>query len=349
MTINQVSKIQIGKGLGDVAEITLRFFRQIGVESVGMPTRYVTKSGTVPTTRPLVPPAQMGPAGSQPKVWDEEELRQIRQRIESFDLVPTMAALPLSANILLGRPERERDLEVVKACIEVAGKVGLKVLTYTFTALRASEGYGAQMGGGRGGANLRDFDYDRIHNLPSLPSVGEHSLDAMWERISHFLHEVIPTAEAAGVRLACHPNDPPIPIYRGVAQPVADLAGLRQLIEIIDSPANSIYFDTGVTTELGENAVDAIYYFGRRDRIGTVHFRNVRVETPYYKYVETFHDDGECNMLACMKAFHDVGYDGLIDPDHTPGISGDTADSRIGWAFAIGQMIALRAAAAAGV
>ncbi len=79
-----------------------------------------------------------------------------------------------------------------------------------------------------------------------------------------------------------------------------------------------------------------------RDRIGTVHFRNVRVEAPQYKYVETFIDEGECDMLACMRAFKEVGYTGMLDPDHTPGVSGDTADTRVGWAFAIGQMIAMR-------
>jgi mannonate dehydratase len=97
-----------------------------------------------------------------------------------------------------------------------------------------------------------------------------------------------------------------------------------------------------VTTELGEDVVEAIRYFGERDRIGTVHFRNVRVEVPRYKYVETFQDEGDCDMFACMKAFHEVGYKGMLDPDHTPGITGETPDTRIGWAFAIGQMIAMR-------
>jgi mannonate dehydratase len=200
------------------------------------------------------------------------------------------------------------------------------------------------MGRGRGGAHLRDFDFERIKGLPPLESVGQHTLAEMWDRLAYFLQAVIPTAEAAGVRMACHPNDPPVPDYRGVAQPLSDLASWKRLIDLVDSPANSLYFDTGVTTELGEDAVAAIHYFGERDRIGTVHFRNVRVELPRYKYVETFHDEGDCDMAACMRAFHEVGYTGLIDPDHTPGISADTPGAQVGWAFAIGQIIALRAA-----
>jgi len=336
------SAIKIGKGLGDVAADTLRFFRQIGVEEVGMPTHYITKAGTPPTRRPHVPPTQTGPAGPLGPPWDEHELRAIKTRIESFGLTPTMAALPLSGAILLGELERDADLETARANIVAAGRSGLRVLTYSFTALRASEGYGARAGAGRGGADLRDFDAARIHDLPPLESVGAHSADAMWERLDYFLRAVIPTAEAAGVRLAAHPNDPPVPVYRGVAQPLADLDGLQRLIDLVDSPANCVFFDTGVTTEIGEDVVAAIYHFGERNRIGTVHFRNVRVETSRYKYVETFHDDGDCDLFACMHAFHDVGYEGLIDPDHTPGVDGDTHDTRLGWAFAIGQIVAMR-------
>lgn len=337
--------IKIGKELGDVAETTLRFFRQIGVEVVGMPTRWNTKPGTRPTTRPLVPEAQTGPAGAQPPPWDEEEMQRIKREIERFGLVPIQANLPLSGNILMGRPGSVEELAVVKANIQLAGKLGLQSVTYNFTALRASEGYGARIGGGRGGADLRDFDHSRIAHLPPLPAIGEQSREDMWARIGDFLQAVLPVAEAAGVRLAVHPNDPPIPVYRGVAQPLGDLAGLKQLIDLVDSPANCIFFDTGVTTEMGEDAVAAIHHFGKRNRIGAVHFRNVHVLTPRYQYIETFQDEGDCNMAAAMQALHDVGYDGLVEPDHTPGIADDTADTRIGWAFAIGQMIALRKAA----
>ncbi|MEZ4727399.1 MAG: mannonate dehydratase [Caldilineaceae bacterium] len=335
--------LKVGKELGDVAVTTLRFFRQIGVEVVGMPTRWNESAGTNPTKRPLVPPPQTAPPGEQPPPWKEEELRRIKSRIESFGLTPIQANLPSPATFSWGAG-RDQDLAVVKQNIGLAGRLGLRVLTYNFTALRASEGYGARYGQGRGGADLRDFDDERIAHLPPLPAIGEQSSEAMWERIDDFLRAVIPTAEAAGIRLAVHPNDPPVPVYRGVAQPLSDLAGLRQLVNLVDSPANSLFFDTGVTTEMGEDAVAAIQDFGGRDRIGAVHFRNVRVATPRTQYLETFQDEGDCNMAACMTALHQVQYQGMVEPDHTPGIDGDTADTRIGWAFAIGQIIALRKA-----
>ena len=335
-------KIRIGKGIGDVSERTLRFFKQIGVEDVHMPTRWSERAGSAPTVRPHVPPTQKGPAGGIGKPWDVDELKRVKERIASFDLEATVAGLGLSGNVLMGLDGREADADVLRARIEAAGEVGIEVLTYSFTALRASEGYGSVSGGGRGGANLRDFDYDRIKDLPPYDSVGTISHARMWENLHWFLEAVVPTAESAGVKLAAHPNDPPVPEYRGVAQPLADYDSWKRLIDLVDSPSNTLFFDTGVTTETGHDAVEAIRYFGSRKRIGTVHFRNVIVTTPYYKYLETFHDAGDADLNACMQAFFDVGYEGQIDPDHTPGLIDDEEGTRVGWAFAIGQMVGMR-------
>ncbi len=337
-------QIKIGKGIGDIAARTLRFYRQIGVDAVAMPTRWREAEGT--GERKLVPPTQTGPKGARERVWDERELQRITARIKAFDLTPLIAGLGISGRVLMGKPGREDDLEMIKANIEIAGRLGLRALHYSFTALRASEGYTARRGAGRGRADLRDFDYERIANLPPLSSIGRIGMDEMWDNLTCFLEAVMPTAEKAGVQLAAHPNDPPVPEYRGVAQPLSDVAGMQRLIEVVDSPSNCIFFDTGVMTEKGADAVEMIRYFGSRNRIGTVHFRNVKVDIPRFKYLETFHDDGECDMFACVQAFHEVGYDGMIDPDHTPGILGDTPDTRIGWAFAIGQMVAMRDAVA---
>jgi D-mannonate dehydratase len=136
--------------MGDVSESTLRFCKQVGVEAVSMPTRWSEQTGRAPGTRLLVPTAQTGPPGGQPNPWDKLELERIKERIESFGLIPTVAGLPLSGNILLGREGRDQDIENVITCIEIAGEIGLQVLTYNFTVLRASEGYAARIGGGRG-------------------------------------------------------------------------------------------------------------------------------------------------------------------------------------------------------
>ena len=333
--------LKISKGLGNLAPETLRFYRQIGVEEVQIPARLNTRINL----RPLVPPTQSQAFGPMPPVWDEDELRRICDHVRRFDLEPTAIALPLSGRILMGEEGRDEDLDDVAERVEMAGRVELGVLTWNFTALRASEGYAAQEKAGRGGADLRDFDYARICDLPPLKDLGTHGMDEMWGRLEYCLRRIVPVAEAAGVKLAMHPNDPPVPEYRGVAQPLWDFDAMKRLVEVVDSPSNAIFFDTGVTTEYGQDAVSAIRYFGSRNRIGLVHFRNVRVAEPHYRYTETFIDEGECDIVACMRAFAAVSYEGGVDPDHTPGISGDSEETQIGWAYAVGQLRALRLAA----
>jgi mannonate dehydratase len=332
---------RIGKGLGDLSDSTLRFYAQVGVEEVALPDAFTTEPRA---SRPHVPPAQMRPPAPTVRRWDGRELERMRRRTEEFGLRATAKAFGLSKAILLGGDEAERDLEAVAANVRTAGEAGLTVLTYSFTGLRASEGYFALNGAGRGGTHLRGFDFARVRDLPPLEAVGQHSRAAMWERLESFLRAILPVAESAGVKIAMHPNDPPVETFRGVAQPVRSLDDLRRVVQTVDSPANTLYLDTGVLTEMGEDAPAAIREFGARGKIGIVHFRNVVVEQRYERYVETLLDAGDCDMAACMGAFVDAGYDGAIDPDHTPGFDGDTLDTHVGWAYAIGQIIGLRAA-----
>jgi mannonate dehydratase len=331
--------LKIAQGLGDVAEETLRFYAQLGIRYVAMPAAY----NTAVRKRPLSPPAAKPPGPDRSRPWDEGTLARVKERIEAAGLKPELIHIGGFHRLLLNRPGWEEDIEVVSHSIRAAGKVGIPVVEYSFTPLRGSEGYSRVAG--RGGSGLRAFDHDRVKDLPPFEEIGRHTREQAWERLVKFLKAVVPVAEKAGVRLACHPNDPPVPVFRGVGQPVRSLDDLKRLIEIVDSPSNGITLDTGVTTEMGENAVEAIRYFGRRDRINHVHFRNVRVQVPYFKYTETFHDDGEADLLACMKAFREVGYSRLIIPDHTPEIAGDTVASQIGWAWALGYMRALAQAA----
>ncbi len=335
----QPVQIKVAKGLRDLSDETLSFFKQLGVRHVVMPGNFNLKA----SKREMVPPADFGPQNDnllQP--WDAAELKRIKDYLAERGLSAEMVHLGRTWRVLHGKPDADREIENVRKSIRAVGEAGIPVIEYNFTPLRASEGFGATTEPGRGNGARRDYDYERTKDLPPLPNVGEHSKEAMWERLEMFLKAVIPVAEENNVRLAMHPNDPPIPVFRGAAQPVRSLEDQRRLIELVDSPANGITLDTGVTTEMGEDAAEAIRYFGSRDRINHVHFRNVRVEIPYLKYLEVMHDAGECDMYECMKAFHGVGYRYLLIPDHTPEFHGDTQGDQIGWAFAIGYLQSLR-------
>src|SRR5690606_9492180 len=127
--------------------------------------------------------------------------------------------------------------------------------------------------------------------VKALPNTDEtHTEDEMWSYIEYFLKAVVPAAEEAGVRLALHPNDPPVNDSRGNGQIVNDFEGWKRLIEIVDSPSNGVTFDCGVTRETGADPVEVCRYFGSRDRINHVHFRNVVVRKPKEDYSEVFID-----------------------------------------------------------
>ena len=222
-----------------------------------------------------------------------------------------------------GKPGRDEEIEKVRQSIEAAGKAGVPVVEYNFYAHRATEGYYEQTG--RGGAGLTGADYDRMKNVPPLHEEGAHTLDEMWANISYFLKAVVPVAEKANVRLALHPNDPPFPTSRGSQQIMATLAGWKHLIEIVDSPANGITFDCGVTSELGEDPVEVCRYFGSRDRINHMHYRNPHVIKPYEKYVEGFIDEGDVNMFAVMRELIKVNYTREIYPEHPRALDYDRA------------------------
>jgi mannonate dehydratase len=215
---------------------------------------------------------------------------------------------------IYGQPGRDEEIEKVRASIRAAGRAGLPVIEYNFYAHRIVEGYYEEIG--RAGAGLTAFDYERVKNLPPLPEEGVHTLEEMWSNVAYFLKAVIPVADEAGVRMALHPNDPPAPLSRGSGQIMGTLAGWKRLIDIIPSKANGITFDCGVTRELGEDPVEVCRYFGSRDRINHIHFRNVRVRKPYEQYTEVFIDEGQVNMFAVMKELVRQKYPRLLYPEH---------------------------------
>ena len=331
--------LKIALGVGDYSDESLFFAGQLGVEWIDGPPRFQAEGAF----RPLVPSPGNPPSGAS-RPWREDELANVTAKLKSFGLRLGITPMPPIPNALLGKPERDRDIETVHAAIALAARFEIPVIEYNFTALRASAGYYTVPG--RGGSALRAFDYERIRHDPPFPQLGRVTREEMWDRLGYFLKAVLPVAERAGVKLAVHPNDPPVPEYRGVAQPLCTPGDLKQLVTRFPSPSNGITLDTGVTRECGEEPVAAIEWFGSRGRIHHVHFRNVRVETPRLNYTETFHDDGDIDMQAAMNALDRVGYPHLLVADHTPKLPGDPPSRIGGWSYAVGYMKGLAERAA---
>lgn len=267
-------------------------------------------------------------SGGPPIPWSASQLQPLIDKLKAGGVILGNLMIGGFPQTIYGRPGRDEEIEKVRQSIQAAGKVGLPVVEYNFYAHRAMEGYYEETG--RGGAGLTGADYDRMKDLPPLSQEGAHTLDEMWANITYFLKAVVPVAEKANVRLALHPNDPPFPMSRGSQQIMATLAGWKHLIEIVDSPANGITFDCGVTCELGEDPVEVCRYFGSRDRINHMHFRNPHVTKPYEKYDEGFIDEGDVNLFAVMKELVRANYTREIYPEHPRALDYDRARGPMG-------------------
>ena len=312
-------------GVSDFTEETLLFAEQLGV------THLKVNGGD------FMDEHQRGPV-QRPK------LMQAKKRVEGHGLRIGVVLLPQGVgtqhwNIRLGKPEREQEIEDVCRSIEILGGEGIPVVEYVFNlaAVFGSE----SRPWARGEALTRHFDYDRAKQAAPEPDF-EASEEEVWERIRYFLEHVVPVAESAGVKLACHPDDPPVPTLVGETRVLGSLEGMKRLIELVPSEANGLNFCQGTVAEMGVDVIEAIRYFGSRGKIHHVHFRNVRGSIP--RFDETFIDDGDVDMLEAMRTYKEVGYTGSIMPDHTPAVAGDSPGVRQGRAFALGYMKALMAA-----
>ncbi|MBI4891320.1 MAG: mannonate dehydratase [Acidobacteria bacterium] len=276
------------------------------------------RSGTTQETAAARRMVQLGVrhalSGNGTIPWKEAELRAWMDRLKSLGVKLANVMIGGFPNTLYGRPGRDEEIAKVIESVRAAGRAGLPVVEYNFSANRLVEGYYEEPG--RGGAGMTAYSFDKAKDLPPEPGVGTHTLDEMWANITYFLKAVIPEAEKAGVKMALHPNDPPVPLSRGSQQIMATLAGWKKLIEIVPSESNGITYDCGVTREMGEDPVEVCRYFGSRKRINHVHFRNVRVRKPYVDYTEVFVDEGEVDMFAVMKELVRQKYTGIIYPEH---------------------------------
>ncbi len=247
--------------------------------------------------------------------WTVYALRTIMDRFKAEGLTVINMMIGGHPNTIYGREGRDEEIKKIQDSLKAAGEVGLPVVEYNFYAHRLMEGYYEVKA--RGGAVNTGFDYERGKNLPNDPSLGKpQTAEMLWNSLNYFLKAVIPVAEKAGVRMALHPNDPPIPVSHGHAQIMATFKDWKRMLSIIESPSNGMTFDCGVSRELGEDPVEVLRYLGSRDRINHVHYRNVLVDKPYVKYQEVFPDEGQVNLFAVMRELIKIKYNHGLYPEH---------------------------------
>jgi len=252
--------------------------------------------------------------------WEFDTLLRTRNRFDDYGLsLDVVEDRPPMANTVLGRDGRDEEIAAVKQLLRNMGKLDIDTYCWVWTenpvgVLRTSDSIPD-----RGGSLQSGYDHEWSERADSHPAAGITEAE-LWDNLQYFLDEVVPVAEAAGVDMALHPDDPPISPVRGVPRLVTSVENYERILGLHDSPNHGVTFCQGNFAAMGADIPSAIRRLG--DRIHFVHFRDV--EGTAESFVETWHDNGPTDMLAAMQAYRDVGYDGPVRPDHVPRLIGES-------------------------
>jgi mannonate dehydratase len=273
--------------------------------------------------------------------WEYEDLLAWRNRAEEHGLrLICLENVPVRFydKIMLGVEGRERQLENMAATVRNMGRAGIPILGYHW--MPNSVWRTEREKPIRGGAISNSFDYEVACQRP-LTHGREYSEEEMWANYHWYLDRILPVCEEAGVRLALHPDDPPVPTLGGVARLFRNFEGFRAAIERHPSPMHGLDFCHGCWSEMrgGEGVLDAIEWFGRQNRIFYVHLRDVQGTCE--NFTECFIDEGNCDVFATVRKLKEVDFHGFIIDDHVPRMVNDSPWGHRGRAFATGYIKAM--------
>lgn len=324
-------KEQMRVALGQFSELSherLTFAKQIGVSGVQMNT-------------PLLP--------GEDGYWKYQDLLALRERCEAYGLrLEALENVPLHfyQDAMLGLPTRDQQIENYQKTIRHMGQAGISLLGYHWMPNGV---WRTPHATGRGGVQVTAFDTAQIDTSPLVAGIRHLdgfteieplSAEKMWENYAYFLQAVLPVAEEAGVRLALHPDDPPVPELGGVARLFHNAEGFQKAMETVAPSHNhGLDFCMGCFSEMGPGVIEAIDYFGKRGKIFYVHFRDVQGCMPVFQ--ECFLGEGNVNVVEAMCTLKRVGFTGFIIDDHVPRMIDDSDWNHRGHSHATGYILGL--------
>jgi mannonate dehydratase len=330
-----------------------RFAKQAGATHiVAHLVDYFNTGPRIPTTTDT----GWGVSDNRGQLWTLAELRTLKAAInaEGLELAAIENFDPSHwHDILLDGPRKPEQMEDIKTIIRRLGQVGIPCMGYNFSIAGV---WGHVQGPwARGGAESVAFQgpdgpaeveipngmvWNMVYD-PAAPSgtIGTVTPEQLWQRLADFLQEVVPVAEEAGVRLAAHPDDPPMPTIRNTARLVYQPDYYQKLLDLQPSYYNGLEFCLGSLAEMTEgNLYEVIDQYSRQDRVSYVHCRNVRGKVPHYH--EVFIDEGDIDVVRALRILHRNGFDGVVIPDHTPDLN-CAAPWHAGMAYALGYLKAI--------
>ncbi len=334
---------------------TLRFARQAGATHIvaHLPGHFTRGESKILTSDQAN--LGFGISEADDPLWTYEGLRDLKAMVNAEGL--ELEALENFApahwyDVLLDGPHRAEQMEHLTRILRDVGRAGVRTIGYNFSLAGVwgrTEGPFAR-GGARSVGFLNPpqppipagmvwnmvYDPDRFDPDNPQNTVQPVGPREIWRRFAAFLAEMIPVAEEAEVKLALHPDDPPLPELRGAARLVYHPDLFQRVLDLAPSPMNAIDFCVGTVSEMvGADVYASVDRYSRTGRIAYVHLRNVRGKVPCYH--ETFVDDGDTDMLRVLRILHGNRFDGVIVPDHTPLLACD-APWHAGMAYALGWM-----------
>lgn len=281
---------------------------------------------------------------------DFDELRAIRDHYAKFGLAWKVAESgPAIDRIVMGKDGAAEQTERYKRIVGYMGKLGVEVVAYNFMPQISEDAMvirtrhdATTRGAKTSGFRLIELNPQTMpHNETPIPR------EQMWDNLERFLRAVVPVAEGAGVKMAMHPDDPPMSPMCGLERIMDREASFDRLLSIIDSPSNALTFCIGCFAEMGADIPALIERY--RERIPYVHVRDISGTLD--DFIETFPDNGQNDIFAIFRKLHEIGFDGYVRSDHAPLIATDQSDSPEGYTmqghiFALGYLRGLDQAAA---